>query len=120
MSRVSLRDSQQKEAKDLDLDIPRQANTPSTQSASNGSAHSVSSVLESPTESAAANAKEPSQSDDPHESHKEETNVLEPEHDSIQLLAYFLWQERGASHGSPDDDWFKARNELQARLQQQR
>ena len=28
--------------------------------------------------------------------------------DAVRALAYQLWQERGGSGGSPDDDWFRA------------
>jgi hypothetical protein len=117
MARVSLRDSQQKE-KDHDLDAPHRTDA---QDPSNGSAHSISSVQEASKENEATERKEPGHSDGPlPRSAGEETEVVEPEHDSIQLLAYFLWQERGETHGSPENDWFRARNELQARLQQQR
>lgn len=33
----------------------------------------------------------------------------------IAALAYELWQARGCPIGSPDEDWFRAEEELQAR-----
>jgi hypothetical protein len=35
-----------------------------------------------------------------------------PEHQRIAQLAYGLWQKRGCPIGSPDEDWFRAENEL--------
>ena len=35
-----------------------------------------------------------------------------PEHQRIAELAYGLWQKRGCPIGSPDEDWFRAENEL--------
>jgi Protein of unknown function (DUF2934) len=32
--------------------------------------------------------------------------------DDIATRAYFYWQERGSPEGSPDEDWFRAENEL--------
>ena len=29
-------------------------------------------------------------------------------HTGISELAYFLWQQRGCPHGSPEEDWFRA------------
>ena len=39
-------------------------------------------------------------------------NHDEPEHQRIAQLAYDLWQKRGCPIGSPDEDWFRAENEL--------
>ena len=39
-------------------------------------------------------------------------NQNEPEHQRIAQLAYGLWQKRGCPIGSPDEDWFRAENEL--------
>lgn len=36
-----------------------------------------------------------------------------PNPDDIALLAYRLWDERGRPMGSPDEDWFRAEQELQ-------
>jgi DUF2934 family protein len=33
--------------------------------------------------------------------------------EEIEKLAYRLWEERGAPLGSPDDDWYRAEQELQ-------
>jgi len=36
----------------------------------------------------------------------------------IALRAYCLWQERGSPLGSPEDDWFRAEQEIRIRLAQ--
>ena len=36
-------------------------------------------------------------------------------HDDIAALAYKLWQARGGPEGSPEEDWFRAAQELRAR-----
>ena len=33
-------------------------------------------------------------------------------HEETQLLAYFLWQERGCPCGTPEVDWFRAEHRL--------
>ena len=38
--------------------------------------------------------------------------VFSPRHDEIELLAFELWQERGAPTGTPEIDWFRAEEEL--------
>lgn len=35
-----------------------------------------------------------------------------PSHDEIALLAYMYWERRGRTHGSPEEDWFCAEQEL--------
>jgi len=40
---------------------------------------------------------------------------LPPVHEQTALLAYALWQQRGCPEGSPEEDWFKAEQELPAR-----
>ena len=35
-----------------------------------------------------------------------------PSDDEIALKAYALWEDRGRPMGSPDEDWFRAKNEL--------
>ncbi len=37
------------------------------------------------------------------------------QHEQIEKLAYRLWEDRGAPSGSPDDDWFRAEQELRQR-----
>ena len=37
-------------------------------------------------------------------------------HGEITRLAYFYWEARGRAHGSPEDDWYRAEQELQARI----
>ena len=36
-------------------------------------------------------------------------------HEDIAALAHRLWQERGCPEGSPEEDWFRAAQELRAR-----
>ena len=36
-------------------------------------------------------------------------------HDDIAALAYELWQARGCPHGSPQEDWFHAAEDLRSR-----
>ena len=33
-------------------------------------------------------------------------------HDEIAIRAYCLWEERGSAVGSPEDDWFRAEQEI--------
>ena len=35
-----------------------------------------------------------------------------PPHAASALRAYQFWEERGRPWGSPDEDWFRAENEL--------
>jgi len=35
-------------------------------------------------------------------------------HEEIALRAYSLWEKRGSPIGSPDEDWFRAEQELRA------
>ena len=35
-----------------------------------------------------------------------------PSHDEIELRAYQFWEGRGRPWGSPEEDWFRAENEL--------
>jgi hypothetical protein len=34
-------------------------------------------------------------------------------HEQVAKLAYVLWQERGCPDGSPEDDWYRAEEQLQ-------
>lgn len=34
-------------------------------------------------------------------------------HEQVANLAYALWQERGCPDGSPQEDWFRAEEQLQ-------
>ncbi len=36
-------------------------------------------------------------------------------HEEIERLAYSYWLERGGQGGSPEDDWFRAEQELRRR-----
>ena len=38
------------------------------------------------------------------------------EHEKIALRAYSLWEKRGSPIGSPDEDWFRAEQELRAEI----
>jgi hypothetical protein len=40
---------------------------------------------------------------------------LDVDYETIQTLAYHLWQERGSPIGSPDEDWFHAQRDLHQR-----
>ena len=37
------------------------------------------------------------------------------EQEEIARLAYFFWEDRGRTGGSPEDDWFRAEQEIRAR-----
>ena len=43
------------------------------------------------------------------------TMLMEADESEIAALAYKLWQERGCPVGSPDEDWFRAGEELKRR-----
>ena len=45
---------------------------------------------------------------------EEDTAVPEPSHEEIALRAYQLWEERGKPHGSDEEDWYLAEQQLQA------
>jgi hypothetical protein len=36
-------------------------------------------------------------------------------HDEIRALAHRYWAERGHPHGNPEDDWFRAEQELRGK-----
>ncbi|MBN2320711.1 MAG: DUF2934 domain-containing protein [Acidobacteria bacterium] len=36
-------------------------------------------------------------------------------HEKVALLAYGYWEERGRQGGSPEEDWYRAENEVLAR-----
>lgn len=39
-----------------------------------------------------------------------------PRHEEVKSLAYKLWEERGAPLGTPEIDWFRAEEELDATI----
>ena len=39
-------------------------------------------------------------------------------HDRIQLGAYYLWQQRGCPFGTPEQDWFRAEEQLRRQMGQ--
>jgi hypothetical protein len=45
------------------------------------------------------------------QSEMESSKIL---HEQIAALAHALWQERGCPEGSPEEDWFRAEEELRA------
>lgn len=47
------------------------------------------------------------------------TEIEQPSQDyreEIARLAYYLWQARGEPDGSPEEDWFRAEREIEAKL----
>jgi len=40
------------------------------------------------------------------------------EHEEIALRAYRLWEERGCPIGSPEEDWFRAEQEIRGQASQ--
>jgi hypothetical protein len=41
-----------------------------------------------------------------------ETELAPPEHEEIALLAYMYWEARGRPADSPEEDWFRAEEEI--------
>jgi hypothetical protein len=39
--------------------------------------------------------------------------------EQIASLAYSLWQERGCPEGNPEEDWFKAEQEIRVKQESQ-
>jgi len=39
--------------------------------------------------------------------------------EQIAALAYSLWQERGCPEGNPEEDWFKAEQEIRVKQESQ-
>ena len=46
------------------------------------------------------------------ESKRKVSATAAPEPDQVAELAYTLWESRGCPIGSPEEDWFKAEQEL--------
>lgn len=42
---------------------------------------------------------------------------LQPSREQIADLARALWEARGSPEGSPEDDWYRAEEQLKARAQ---
>ena len=42
-----------------------------------------------------------------------ERSVSTEDYEAIALLAYSYWQARGCPIGSPEEDWYRAENDLQ-------
>jgi Protein of unknown function (DUF2934) len=45
----------------------------------------------------------------------EETTAMDSNFNEVAALAYRLWNERGCPLGSPEEDWFRAEQELSGR-----
>ncbi len=45
-----------------------------------------------------------------------ETGASGPEHDEIACLAYESWQQRGCPIGTPEEDWFRAEEQIKQTL----
>ena len=57
----------------------------------------------------------PESSDDTPTVDASKTISVEVDESGIAALAYELWQERGCPIGSPEEDWFRAEQELKRR-----
>ena len=44
-----------------------------------------------------------------------ENESREPDQGQIAELAYYYWCDRGCPHGSPEEDWFRAEEDLKRR-----
>jgi uncharacterized protein YjbJ (UPF0337 family) len=40
------------------------------------------------------------------------TGKIGPQHEDIARLAYQIWQQRGCPIGTPEEDWFRAEEEI--------
>lgn len=78
---------------------------PATKSANKTSAPSASKI---PAKSSAASAKEAV----PTTASKHAAGKQAPTHEEISHLAHQYWKERGHRHGSHEDDWRRAEQEL--------
>ena len=47
---------------------------------------------------------------------QENGRTASPTDEDVARLAYSFWEERGCREGSPDEDWFRAEQELSRRL----
>jgi hypothetical protein len=47
----------------------------------------------------------------------EDEPEIAPTQEAIARLAYSLWEARGCTNGSPEDDWLRAEEELKAKAQ---
>jgi hypothetical protein len=45
---------------------------------------------------------------------KENVEGAEHLHEQIAALAYSLWEQRGRVEGNPEEDWFRAEEELKS------
>jgi hypothetical protein len=46
----------------------------------------------------------------------QEIGPADPEHEEIARLAYRNWQQRGRPFGTPEEDWFRAEDEIKQHL----
>ncbi len=51
----------------------------------------------------------------PDHTSQEILNSAVTDHEQIALLAYSYWEARGRQGGSPEDDWFRAEQEIRFR-----
>jgi hypothetical protein len=57
-------------------------------------------------------------SDDQEQFDPEATTQVQPNKEEIARLAYQYWLDRGSPDGTPDEDWFRAEEEVRSREQQ--
>ena len=48
---------------------------------------------------------------------QENLEIQEPQRQDIEKLAYALWQERGSTEGSAEEDWIEAERRLRSEAQ---
>jgi hypothetical protein len=46
----------------------------------------------------------------------QEIGQTDPEHEELARLAYQHWQQRGRPIGTPEEDWFRAEEEIKQHL----
>jgi hypothetical protein len=47
---------------------------------------------------------------------EQKTGQTDPEHEEIERLAFENWQQRGRPIGTPEEDWFRAEDEVKQHL----
>jgi hypothetical protein len=47
---------------------------------------------------------------------QQEIGQTDPEHEEIERLAFQNWQQRGCPIGTPEEDWFRAEEEIKEHL----
>jgi hypothetical protein len=46
---------------------------------------------------------------------KDDSQEIQSMYEEIAALAHALWEERGCPEGSPDEDWFRAEEQLKGK-----